>query len=73
MENPDLVLQETGKSQSPSHSIPTECGSRQVIQVSPNHLNRMVSPPRGLSDDMQQLASTAVRPVFNKVEQLTSV
>ena len=37
MENPDLMHQETGDSESPTHSRPTECGSRLAIQIRPDH------------------------------------
>ena len=37
VENPDLVLQQTGDSQSPTHSRPAECSSRQAIQARPDH------------------------------------
>ena len=33
VENLDLVFQETSDSQSPTHSRPAECGSRQAIQA----------------------------------------
>ena len=39
VENPDLVLQETGNSQGQTHSRPAECSSRQAIQARPR-------PPR---------------------------
>ena len=37
MENPDLVLQETGDSQIWSHSSPADCHSRQTIKARPDH------------------------------------
>ena len=37
VENLDLVHQETGYSQSPTHSRLSECGSRQAIQTRPDH------------------------------------
>ena len=37
-----------GESQSPTHSRPAECGSRQAIQARPDHPYRVVSPSRGL-------------------------
>ena len=36
VENPDLVFQETGDSQGPTHSRLAECGSRQAIQMRPD-------------------------------------
>ena len=52
MENLDLVYQETSDSQ----SRPAEYGSRQAIQARPNHTNRVVSPSRGLPNNVQQVA-----------------
>ena len=37
VENPDLVNQQTSYSQSPTHSKPTECGSRQAIPARPDN------------------------------------
>ena len=54
--NPDLVLQETGNSQGPIYSRPAECGSRQAIQARPDHPKRVVSLSRGLPVDMHQVA-----------------
>ena len=62
MENPDLVLQETGDSQGTTHSRLAECGSRQAMQAGPYHLNRMVSSSRGLPVDMYQVALASNRP-----------
>ena len=44
VKNPDLVYQQTGYSQSPTHSRPAEYGSRQTIQGRPDNSNRVVSP-----------------------------
>ena len=41
VENPVLVHQETGNSQSTSHPRPAECDSRQAIQTWPDHSNRV--------------------------------
>ena len=49
MENPDLVFQETGDSQGPTHSRPAECGSREAIQARPDDSDTVVCPYRGLS------------------------
>ena len=43
-------------SQSQTHSMPDECGSRQAIQTRTDSVNRMVPPSRGLPDNMQQVA-----------------
>ena len=56
MENLDLVYQETSNAQSPTHSRPTECGSRQAIQTRPDPSNRVVPPSRGPPSYMQQVA-----------------
>ena len=74
MENLDLVYQETSDPQSPTHSRPTECGSRQAIQTGTDHPNRMVSPSRGLPNNTQQVALATDRFVCNEVQQqVTSV
>ena len=69
VENLDLVHQETGYSQSLTHSRPSECGSRQAIQTRPDHSNRVVSPSRGLPNNMQQVAQASNRPFCHKVQQ----
>ena len=69
MENLNLVYQETSNDQSPTHSRPTECGSRQTIQTRPDHSNRVVSPSRGLPSYMQQVAPASNRPTCHKVQQ----
>ena len=79
VENPDLVFQKTGYSKSPTHSRPAECGSRQAILARPDHSNRVVSPPRGLPNNMQMVAPTPDRPICydkslfnNKMAQFVS-
>ena len=72
VENTDLVYQQTGYSQSPTHNRPSECGSRQAIQARPDHSNRVVSPSGGLPSNMQQVAPTSNRPFCDKVQQQTS-
>ena len=62
MENLDLVYQTASNSQSPTHSGPAERGSGQAITTRPNHPNRVVSPSRGLPDNMQQVAPASNRP-----------
>ena len=59
VENPDLVLQKAGYPKSPTYSRPVECGSRQTIQARPDYPHRVVSPPRGLPCNMQQVAPTS--------------
>ena len=56
MENSDPQFQKPGYSQSLTHSRQAECGSRQVIQASPDHLDRVVSLSRGLPVNVQQVA-----------------
>ena len=74
MENLDLVHQETSNSQSPTHSRPAECGSRQAIQARPEHSNRVVSPSRNFPSYMQQVAPASSRLVCHEVQQqVTSV
>ena len=73
MENPDLVYQQAGYSQSPTHSRPTECGSRQAIQARPDNSNRVVSLSRGLPGNMPQVAPTSNRPLCTEVQQQTSL
>ena len=58
VENPDLMFQKTGYSQSSTHSKPAECGSRQAIQARPDHPDRVVFPFRGLPVNMQQVVPT---------------
>ena len=69
VENLDLVYQESSVHQSPTHSRPTECGSRQAIQVRPGHPDRVVSPSSGLSSNMQQVASASDRPFCHQIQQ----
>ena len=71
MENLHLVYQETSNTQSPTHSRTTECGSRQAIQTRPDHSNRVVSPSRGFSSYMQQVAPASNRPICHEVQQVT--
>ena len=74
MENLDLVYQETSNSQSPTHSRPAECSSRQAIQARPDHSNRVVSPSRSFPSYMQQVAPASNRPICHEVQQqITSV
>ena len=63
------VYREASDSESPTHSRPAECGSRQAIPTRPDHPNRVASPPRGLPSNMQQVAPASVRPIFHEVQQ----
>ena len=58
VENSNLVFQETGYSQSLTHSRLSECNSRQTIQARPDHSDKVVSPSRGLPVNMHQVAPT---------------
>ena len=69
MENIDLVYQETSNSQSRTHSRPSERSSRQAIQTRPDHPDRVVSPSRGFSNNMQQVAQASDRPICHEVQQ----
>ena len=72
VESPDLVYQQTGYSQSPTHPRPAEHGSKQAIQARPDNSNRVFSPSRGLLGNMQQVAPTSNRPFCDKVQQQAS-
>ena len=69
MENLDLVHQKSSNSQSPTHSRPAECGSRQAIQARPDHPNRVFSSSGGLPSNMQQVAPASNRLICYKVQQ----
>ena len=69
MENLDLVCQKTSNSQGPTHSRPAECGSRQTIQAWPDHPNGVISPSRGLPNNMQQVALASNGPICHEVQQ----
>ena len=73
VENPDLVCQETGNSQSSTHSSPSECDSKQAIQTKPDHSDRMVPSPRGLPSYMLPVAPALSRPVCQVQQQTTTV
>ena len=72
VENPDLVYQETGNSQRPTHPRLAELGSRQTIQTRPDHSNRMVPTPRGLPSNMRPVAPAPSGPVCHPVQQQTT-
>ena len=65
-ENPDLVLQEKGVSQGITLSRTAECGGRQAIQTRPS---RVVPPSRDFPVDVQKVAPSSYRFVFNKIQQ----
>ena len=69
VENHNLVHQETSDSQDTTHPRPAECSSRQAIQAGPNHSDGMVSPPRGVPSDLQQIAPATNRPICYEVQQ----
>ena len=74
VENLDLVHQETSYTQSLTHPRPSECSSRQASQTRPDPPNRVVSPSKGLSNNMQQVAPAKGRPIHHEVQQqVTSV
>ena len=74
VENPDLVYDTSGHSQSLTHFRPSECGSRQAIQTRPDHPNGVFSPSRGLPNNMQQVAPASNRHICHEVQQqVTSV
>ena len=72
VENPDLVHQETGNSQSSTHPRLAECDRRQTIQTRPNHSNRMVPSPRGFPNHMLPVAPAASGNVCHQVQQQTA-
>ena len=56
VEHPDLVCQETGDSQGPSHPRPSKCDSRQTVQTWPDNSDRIVPSFWGLPSNMQPVA-----------------
>ena len=71
VENFDMVYGKPSYSQSPAYSRPVECGGGQTVQTGPDYSNRMVSPHRGFSDHMHQVAPTSNRPLCHEVQQQT--
>ena len=67
--NFEQVYQETSNTQGPTHSRPTERGSRQAIQARPDHSDRVVSPSRGLLRNIQQVAPASNRPIHHQIQQ----
>ena len=72
LEDIDLVLPETGDSQSPTYSRPSKCDSRQAIQARSDYPNRVVPPSGGLSRNMQQVAPAPRRSVCHEVQSQTA-
>ena len=72
VENPDLVQQETGNSQSSTDPRLAECDSRQAIQARSDHPDRVVPSPRGLSSHMLSVAPAPGGPVCHQVQQQTT-
>ena len=68
VENHDHVYQQTGPSESPTNSRSAERGSRQAMQIRPDNSDGMVSPPRGVSSNLQQVAPSPDRPLYNKIQ-----
>ena len=69
VENPDLVLLETGDPKPDTF----QASSMWQPMSYPDHPNRMVSHSRGLTVDMHQEAPTSNRSICNKVQQTTLV
>ena len=55
--------------QSLTYSRLAERGSRQAIQAKPDHPNGVVSPSRGLPNNIQQVAPAQNRPICHEVQQ----
>ena len=53
MEDPNLVLWETGYRQSTTHPRPAECSSGQTIQTRPDYRDGVFPPSRGFPVNMQ--------------------
>ena len=68
LENPVLVHQETGNSQSTSRPRPAECDSRQAIQTCPDHSNGVVPSPRGFPSYMLPVASAPSGPFCHQIQ-----
>ena len=69
VENPDLMHQETGNSQSSTHPWPAERDSRQAIQTRPDPSNGMVPSPRGVPSYMLPVAPAPSGLVCHQVQQ----
>ena len=71
--SPGVPGNQESNSQSPTHSRLAKHGSRQAIQTRPDHPNRVVSPFRGLPNNMQQVALASNSPVCHEVQQVACV
>ena len=69
VKNPDLVLQETGDSQGPTHFRPAECGRRQTIQAMLDHPDSVVSFSKGLPVDMHQVKHPYLAPRASAIKK----
>ena len=72
MENLDLVYQETSDSQSPTHTGPVKCSSRQAISFRPDHSDGMDPPSRSIRSNMPQVALASDRPICHQFQQETA-
>ena len=72
VENPFLVHQETGNSQSTSHPRPAERDSRQAIQAWSDHSNGMVPSSRGVPSYMLPVASASSGSFCHQIQQQTT-
>ena len=63
------MYQKSGHPQSPPHPRPSECASRQAVQIGPNNSNRMVSSSTNLLSNLREMAPTPDRLVCNKIQQ----
>ena len=70
-EDPDLVFQETGDSQSPTHPRSPERGSRLAVTTRSDNPRRVVPPARSFPSDLQQMAPTPNRLICDEVQQQT--
>ena len=70
VEDPVLVHQETGNSQSMSHPWLAERDSRQAIQTWPDHLNGVVPSPRGFPSYMLPVAPSG--PFCHQIQHQTA-
>ena len=69
MENLDLVFRKASNSESQTYPRPLKCGSGQTVQTGSDHPNRMVSPSRGFSSPVQQVASASNRSLCYEIQQ----
>ena len=69
LENCDLVYRQTGNTESPTHTRPAKCGSRQAIKTRTDNPDGMVPSPRGFHSDMREMAQAPNRPVCHEVQQ----